>query len=200
MRRFQARRFIPMISILSAAIIQLPSVTAESSTHYQSTATLTTTMSSIYTGPWINWSQGAIRGAVLTLPSREGGYLTTFIATFITIVGAQLWRIISFILHQARSSSGPQDGLHHQQQNIFRNTSSPAGVAWAFALQAWYWRGRAQRLWVRTIPWVCFSLGYMLAIAAAAVFSSRTSEAAGSARLLVEGSYVFSVLYYYMAE
>ena len=53
---------------------------------------------------------------------------------------------------------------------------------------------------MRTIPWVCFSLGYMLAIAAAAVFSSRISEAAGSARLLVEGSYVFSVLYYYMAE
>lgn len=53
----------------------------------------------IYRGPWINWSHGLIAGATVTLGEREGGLLTAFIATFVTIVGAELWKIICYISH-----------------------------------------------------------------------------------------------------
>lgn len=70
-----------------------------------SNSTLTT-----YSGPWINWSHGLLSGSTITLSERSGGLLTAFIATFVTIVGAELWKILCYILHQIRSSRTPQDG------------------------------------------------------------------------------------------
>lgn len=92
----------------------------------------------VYHGPWVNWGRGdLITGATLTLSEQSGGLLTSFIATFVTIVGAQLWKILSFTIHQSRSTTIPVDGLHHQQQIIWRNTPGPGGAAWTFAQQAW---------------------------------------------------------------
>lgn len=91
----------------------------------------------IYHAFWVNWSNGLIVGATVTLGEREGGLLTAFIATFVTVVGAELWKIICYISHQVRSKSAPQDGLYRQQQVIFRTSPTPAGAAWLFSQQAW---------------------------------------------------------------
>jgi hypothetical protein len=138
----------------------------------------------IYRGPWINWSHGAIKGATLTISERDGGLLISFIATFITVVGAQLWRILSFALHQIRSTDAPRDGLHHQQQNILRNTSTPAGTAWTYLQQAWYWRGRARSVLLRTLPMSLFGFLYLVLFGVLATFSSQISKSAGPARLI----------------
>lgn len=53
----------------------------------------------MYTGVWINWSNGVVLGSTLTLSSRDGGLLTAFLAIFISAAGAALWRILSYILH-----------------------------------------------------------------------------------------------------
>ena len=66
---------------------------------------------------------------------------------------AQLWRILSFCFHQLQSSRGPQDGLHHQQQNIFRNTTSPGSAAWSFLLIGYAWRHKTRRPILRSWPW-----------------------------------------------
>ncbi|KAK5956021.1 hypothetical protein OHC33_002594 [Knufia fluminis] len=139
----------------------------------------------IYYGPWINWAHGPILGATLTLGDRSGGLLTAFIATFVTIVGAQLFRILTYIFHQARSRQSVQDGLYHQQQVVFRNTTTPGGAAWTFLVQWWTWSGRARLTLIRTIPWAFFCLSYMALFGVAAVFSSEITKGPGSARLVI---------------
>lgn len=95
--------------------------------------------SHIYHGPWINFGNGGyITGATVTLSDRSGGLLTSFIATFVTLVGAQLWKILAFAIHQIRSTTEPEDALFHQQQTIWRNTTNPGGTSWTFLQQAWY--------------------------------------------------------------
>jgi hypothetical protein len=140
--------------------------------------------SHIYTGLWVNWSHGLVLGSTLTLSARDGGLLTSFLATFITVVGAQLWRILSFCFHQLRSSRGPRDGLHHQHQNIFRNTSSPAGAAWSFLLMCHAWRHKTQRSVLRSLPWAILAVIYMSIFGVLSVFQSQTTKAVGNERLV----------------
>lgn len=140
---------------------------------------------SIYTGLWVNWSRGLVLGSTITLSSRNGAILTAFIATFVTIVGAQLWKVVCFLLHQSRSSQAPRDGLYHQHQNVFRNSVSASSAAWSFMLQTWYWWGHTRRTWMRSLPWMLFSVAYLVVFAALSIFaSSEIVRAAGSDRLI----------------
>lgn len=121
-----------------------------------------TTMSThIYHGAWTNWSRGRISGATITLGERDGGLLTAFIATFVTIVGAELWKIVCFVSHQLRSNSEPQDGLYHQQQFILRNAPTPGGAVWSFFQQSWFWSGKARQSLFRTLSWAFFGIAYI---------------------------------------
>lgn len=139
----------------------------------------------VYTGPWINWSKGLVLGSTITLSSRNGAVLTAFIATFIAIVSALLWKILCFGLHQSRVSQGPKDGLYHQQQNVFRNSGTPGGAAWSFMLQSWHWSGRARNTLLRSLPWVLFSTAYVVVFTVLSIFgSSEVVKAAGQDRLL----------------
>lgn len=140
--------------------------------------------SQIYLGPWVNWSHGLVKGATITLSQRDGGLLTAFLATFVTIVGNELWKIICFILHQIRSRGGSQDGLYHQQQVILRTSPTPGGASWVFLKQIWPWRRRAPHAFWRTLPWAILSLIYLAAIGVAAIFSSEISKSPGSLRLI----------------
>ena len=65
----------------------------------------------IFYGPWVNWTHGPIVGATLTLSDAHGALLTAFIATFVTLVGAQLFKILTYVFHQFRSSTAAKDGL-----------------------------------------------------------------------------------------
>lgn len=141
--------------------------------------------SHIFHGVWINWSHGPIVGATLTLSDGNGALLTAFIATFVTLVGAQLFKILSYIFHQSRSSTSSKDGLFHQQQVVFRNTASPGAAAWTFLQQGWTWSGKTKWTLMRTIPWAFFCISYMLLFAVAAVFSSEITKGPGSARLVI---------------
>lgn len=84
-----------------------------------------TATSFVYTGPWINWSHGLVLGSTITLNQQDGALLTAFLGIFVTTAGAACWKLMSFALHQHRSLSVSQDGIHHQQQVILRNTGSP---------------------------------------------------------------------------
>ena len=65
---------------------------------------------------------------------------------------------MSFVLHQHRSHRDPQDGIHQQQQAIFRNMGSPFGASFELAQLAWYWRKYALRPFVSTFPLVTLAL------------------------------------------
>jgi hypothetical protein len=138
----------------------------------------------IYEGFWVDWSMGRLRGATITLSSENGALLLALIATFIALVSIRLWRIISFAIHQIHSSHAAHDGLHFQRQHTLRNNSSPAAAAKMFFLQLWYWRRTKGVVW-RTLPWAIFATLYIAAFAVLAVFSSRVSDGASTARLIL---------------
>jgi hypothetical protein len=139
---------------------------------------------SIYEGVWTDWTMGRWRGTTITLSQGDGAFILAFIAAFIALVSMRLWRIISFTLHQIHATNRAHDGLHFQRQHTLRNTTSPAAAAKIFILQLWYWRKTKQVVW-RTLPWVIFALLYIAVFTILAVFSSRVSSNASSARLIL---------------
>ena len=140
--------------------------------------------SSIYTGPWINWSHGAVVGSTVTLNERNGGLLTAFLAVFVSTAGAACWKIVSFTIHQRRARQNYQNGLHVQQQAIFRNTGSAAGASWDLIKSAWYWRTLAENPVVRTLPLAALAILNLVLFGIAGVFSSEVTKAAGDETLI----------------
>ena len=61
----------------------------------------------IYEGPWVNYEKGYLFGSQITLNARNAQILSSFLSIFVTVVGVQLWQIISYIVHQVRAKNGP---------------------------------------------------------------------------------------------
>ena len=141
-------------------------------------------MSFIYTGIWINRSHGVVAGSTLTLNERDGGLLTAFLAMFVSAAGAATWKIMSYALHQARAKQEYQDGLHHQQQAILRNSDSPVGASWQLMQLTWFWRSNATRYLMRTVPLAGLALLNLALFGVAGVFSSQVTKAPGNETLV----------------
>ncbi|RVX69850.1 hypothetical protein B0A52_05684 [Exophiala mesophila] len=142
----------------------------------------------IFTGAWVDWSRGAVLGSTLTLSSRWASVLTAFLALFVTIVSSCLWRILSYTIHQLSSTSQARDGLHHQHQLIFRNSTSPAEATKSFTETAWHWRRAGRKPWSRSLPLAILALLFMIAFSAASILTGLITQAAGAQRLIVSGS------------
>ena len=147
-----------------------------------------TSGSYIYTGPWVNWSHGLVRGSTITLSERNGGLLTAFLAIFVSAAGLACWRIISYALHQNHAGQELQDGIHHQQQATFRNTGTPGGAIWELIQLMWYWRNHAVRPVLRTLPIIAIALINLTAFGLAGIFSSEVTKAAGNETLVRSSS------------
>src|SRR6266498_3374339 len=93
-----------------------------------------------YTGFWINYGKGPVTGLTLTLSTRNGGLLISFLTIFVRLVGIHLWSIIRFIIHQFRSTGEPRDGLYHQKQVTLRNTTSQTEILWKLSALTWSWK------------------------------------------------------------
>lgn len=106
----------------------------------------------IHTGAWDNYSLFATKQ--YTFGARNGAALVGGLSTFLGIVGSCFWTIIAFIIYRARAKPGLQDGTHHYQQAIYRNTSSPIGVAWAIMTGSCVYSGREgwSKFWRKASP------------------------------------------------
>ena len=143
---------------------------------------------STYTGPWINWSHGAVLGSTITLSSRDGGLLTAFLALFVSAAGAAFWSILAFSLHQHFSKNDPQVGVHQQRQVILRNTSSPTSAAWELLQIAWAWRKTSEKSLLRSLPIAILALLTTALFGLAGVFSSEVTKAPGNETLIISPS------------
>ncbi|KAF9889840.1 hypothetical protein FE257_006930 [Aspergillus nanangensis] len=139
----------------------------------------------IHTGVWTDWSYGRIHGATLTLSAQNAGFLTAFLALFVTISAGHLWRIITFTIHQLHTSQKPKDALHHQQQVAFRNTTSPTSLIWDFTLLAWAWRTNARRSFMRNVPFILLAIVWLALAGSAAILSARITEPPGNDCLIM---------------
>lgn len=127
----------------------------------------------VYTGIWINWSHGSIKGATITLSNRDGGFLAAFLAIFVTLVGKSFWRLFCFIVHFLLSARTSQDGLYHQRQTVLRNAASGInGLQWFIQL-LWNWRAKSERPLKRLLPLITSTGFITLAFYVASIFSSQ---------------------------
>ncbi|KAF2120677.1 hypothetical protein BDV96DRAFT_272103 [Lophiotrema nucula] len=94
----------------------------------------------VYLGPWVDHSEGPIKGAKITLTSTNGAILIAFLALFVQYVGQHLWEIACFAWHQSRSSQLPKLVLQYQQDIALRNNGPPAQTLLYFTRIAWAWR------------------------------------------------------------
>lgn len=127
-------------------------------------------------------------GATLTLRRIEGNYLLAFTSLFITIVSACFWSIARRSLHRFYSTSAPRDTLHHQQQAVFRNSSSAFESFQILCSLAWAWRRTvtAKRSLLRLVPGSLAAAFVVVAFAIASGFSSQISSAIGT-QVLIDG-------------
>lgn len=149
-------------------------------------ATTDYTTSDAYLGVWTNWSRGKIYGATLTLPRREAGLLTAFLAIYVSAVGGQFWRIVCYSFHQARAGRTARQGdvFHRQIQVLLRNSEGAGGGLWEFARLPFQWR-----LWGRGTILKCAFFAFLAflnlsAFGAASIFSSAVAKAAGNETLI----------------
>ena len=139
----------------------------------------------IYTGAWVNWSKGHVLGPTITLTQRNGSLLIAFMGIFVTVAGAACWRILCFIIHQARAKEGAKsDALYHQQQAILRNSTTPGSAAWQVSQVAWSWKGIAKNPVIRNLPIILLAVLNMSLFGLAGVFSAEIAKAAGNETLI----------------
>lgn len=138
-----------------------------------------------YYGLWINWTYGIVRGSTLTLSSRDGGLFTAFLALFVAIAAGAIWRMVAFIIHQTRADRIDHDGLHHQQQAVFRNTSSPGGALWEFAKLFHSWRKLADKPFWRSLLRGLPALVCLAVLGTASLLSSQMVRAYGNETLII---------------
>lgn len=97
---------------------------------------------SIQTGFWHDYTREGAHVGTLTLSTRSSGFLLAALVTFIGIVGACFWSLLSFGLHQLRAKRGEEDGLYFQEQVILRNSGSALQAISQFWRVSWAWRNR----------------------------------------------------------
>ncbi|KAI9885824.1 MAG: hypothetical protein M1823_002354 [Watsoniomyces obsoletus] len=139
------------------------------------------TDSTIYTGPWIDWARGPARGMTITLRAEHGQLLTAFLGIFVTVVGAQSWTIVSFIIHQIRAKRALGDAQHQQVQATLRNQGTALGAAWQLA-QLWIpWRASSSlsRSLLAIGPLTVLAVLHAVLWGLAGTFSSYAGKGAG---------------------
>jgi hypothetical protein len=143
----------------------------------------------VYTGPWINYSQGVILGATITLTTRDGALLVAFLTLVVMTAGTAFWTIFSCFCHQLRSRNRVHDAIFYQQQAVLKNSATALGAAWKFSRVSCSWRKHTRTKWYkfwrsRTRRFVVLALFLAAVFGVASVFSSQVTKAAGNEVLL----------------
>jgi hypothetical protein len=134
--------------------------------------------SQVYRGVWVNWTYGRVFGSTLTLSKSDGALLIAFIAFFTAAIGAQLWRIVCFILFRIYSKHDATDALRSQRQVILRNSSGPLGDAWIQMRMLCAWRryGKQAQPLRRLLPLFLITVLTAIALTVASGLSSRIAQ------------------------
>ncbi|KAJ2976482.1 hypothetical protein NUW58_g8076 [Xylaria curta] len=138
---------------------------------------------SVYLGVWTNWSRGPVLGLTLTTTRERGNLLLVLTAFFISFVATRLWKIFCLALHRSYSTSEPRDTVHHQQQVILRNSSSPeSGILSLLRLIIAYRSSLKGRLIRRLTP-VLLAILLLTGFTVAGGYSSSISSSIGDEAL-----------------
>ena len=82
----------------------------------------------VYQGFWIDWSYGRIMGSTITTTQSLGTLAVAALAILVQITGSHLWDIAMFLMHLSSANKMDKNGLHRQQQMLFRNSKGPRSL------------------------------------------------------------------------
>lgn len=131
---------------------------------------------SVYTGFWINWSEGQLKGATLTLTNQHGAYLVAFLAVFVQLAGVFSWQILAYFFFRHKASPRKIDGLNGQHLAILRNVQSDIGTVWELSKASWHKRHSTARPFKRILAILVIASLHGLGFAIAGIFSSRVTS------------------------
>jgi hypothetical protein len=129
--------------------------------------------------------KGQALGATLTVNSSIGTLLISFLALFVAWSGSQLWALICYTLHQWRSTSDPQDAVHHQQQLLLGLGLRDTDFLWRIVKASW--RTQKSTKLNTTVrrqgPLVVYALSHCIIIFVASILTSRLADTKGEVLL-----------------
>ncbi|KAI1737043.1 hypothetical protein F4680DRAFT_451404 [Xylaria scruposa] len=140
--------------------------------------------SRVYVGLWRDWSRGSVLGRILTLSRTDANLLITFTAFFISFVATRFWRILALLIHRHCSTAQPRHALHHQQQVILRNASTPGLALMSMFRLWWAWRKLGLRRRVRVLSVSSIAAFTLAAFTVAGGFSAEISSSVGDKVLI----------------
>jgi hypothetical protein len=132
--------------------------------------------SDIYTGSWINWTDGRVAGATITISSQHGALLVAFLALFVHFAGSHFWDICRYAIFQHRCGLGPKDVYYQQQQILLRNATADTNMLWNLARITWAWRKSTKRPFLRSISLLIWTTLQIIAFSAAGILSSQVAS------------------------
>jgi hypothetical protein len=102
--------------------------------------------------------------------------VVSLLTIFVDRVSASVWSIVTFIIHQSRSTPNKCDGLHFQIQAALRNKSTGGSALWRLIKLGWAWKGNTNRVARRITPLAIITIFHGLFFLAASVYLSGISS------------------------
>lgn len=86
----------------------------------------------VYTGVWTDYSNNG--RSLLTLTTTQWSYILIFLAMLVGLASRQLWKLITYLVHQSSNHSSFRAAPDRIIDIILRNSKSPAGFLWISSL------------------------------------------------------------------
>ncbi|WJG34852.1 uncharacterized protein FOBCDRAFT_248471 [Fusarium oxysporum Fo47] len=148
----------------------------------------------VYTGMWVDYSNGRITGATITLTARNGSILVAALSIFLVLVGSQFWSILTFDIHWMNTTDKITDILHFQHQATFRNAGTSIGATRELLALPFPWRRRQTGprdfsvTILRSRAWALLALTNFCVWSTVGPFSCAITRSAGSHFLIAPGT------------
>ncbi|KAF1959274.1 hypothetical protein CC80DRAFT_591329 [Byssothecium circinans] len=110
--------------------------------------------------------------------------LVAFLAIFVSVAGGSLWRILAFIIHQRRVTEASRDGLHHQQQVILRNATTPGITSRQLLTLIPPWRKYTNKPFWRSMPLILVALFNLSVFFTAGILVTEVTKSSGKEVLI----------------
>lgn len=113
-------------------------------------------------GYWVDWSKGPVMGQTYTVDAQSGTIIVAVLAILASVTTAQLWSLLTFVLHQVRAHGTTSEGLFWQQQALLRTMPAPAAFLTDFFKLSWAWRSRVKHSVLKSLPILGFALVFTI--------------------------------------
>lgn len=97
-------------------------------------------------------------GQTLTVESQTGTLIVALLTILASVATAQLWNLLTFVLHQMRAHGNAEEGAYWQQQVLLRTMPTPTAFLADYLKIVWRWRAKIPHSILKSLPVLAFAL------------------------------------------